>query len=47
MPEEKEVVKTFESEFLEHYLAFGLGGLAKKDTDALVMYKWLENVLET
>jgi len=38
MPEEKEVVKTFESEFLEHYLAFGLGGLTKKDTDALVMY---------
>ncbi len=35
MPEKK---KTFESEFLEHYLAVGLGGLTKKDTDALVMY---------
>lgn len=35
MPEKKE---TFESEFLDHYLAVGLGGLTKKDTDALVMY---------
>lgn len=35
MSAEKE---TFESEFLKYYLAVGLGGLAKKDTDALVMY---------
>ena len=30
--------QTFESEFLENYLKVGLGGLSKKDTEALVMY---------
>jgi phenylpyruvate tautomerase PptA (4-oxalocrotonate tautomerase family) len=29
---------TFESEFLTHYLAAGIGTMAKKDIDALVMY---------
>jgi len=29
---------TFQSEFLQHYLAFGIGALGKRDTDALVMY---------
>jgi phenylpyruvate tautomerase PptA (4-oxalocrotonate tautomerase family) len=29
---------TFESEFLTHYLAQGIGGMSKKDIDALVMY---------
>jgi len=30
--------ETFQSEFLRHYLAFGIGALGKRDTDALVMY---------
>ncbi len=30
--------QTFESEFLDNYLKVGLGGLSKKDTEALVMY---------
>ncbi len=29
---------TFQSEFLKHYLAFGIGALGKRDTDALVMH---------
>jgi phenylpyruvate tautomerase PptA (4-oxalocrotonate tautomerase family) len=29
---------TFESEFLTHYLAQGIGGMTKKDIDALAMY---------
>ena len=29
---------TFQSEFLQHYLAVGIGALGKKDTDALVMH---------
>src|SRR5262245_15555276 len=28
----------FQSEFLKHYLAFGIGALGKRDTDALVMH---------
>lgn len=32
------IVKTFKSEFLEHYMAVSIGALGKKDTDALVMY---------
>jgi hypothetical protein len=28
----------FQSEFLKHYLSFGIGALGKRDTDALVMY---------
>ena len=31
-------VKTFKSEFLEHYMAVSVGALSKKDTDALVMH---------
>ena len=30
--------QTFQSEFLQHYLTFGIGALGKRDTDALVMY---------
>src|SRR5689334_11739959 len=30
--------ESFQSEFLKHYLAFGIGGLGKRDTDALVMH---------
>jgi len=30
--------ETFQSEFLQHYLAVGIGALGKKDTDALVMH---------
>jgi len=31
-------VKTFKSEFLEHYMSVSVGALSKKDTDALVMH---------
>ena len=30
--------ETFQSEFLKHYLTFGIGALGKRDTDALVMH---------
>ena len=30
-------MSTFESEFLENYLKFGLGSMPKSDIDALVM----------
>ena len=30
--------ENFQSEFLKHYLAFGIGVLGKRDTDALVMH---------
>ena len=30
--------ENFQSEFLKHYLAFGIGALGKRDTDALVMH---------
>src|SRR4051794_27101493 len=29
---------TFQADFLKHYLAFGIGALGKRDTDALVMH---------
>ena len=30
--------ETFQADFLKHYLAFGIGALGKRDTDALVMH---------
>lgn len=32
------IAENFQSEFLKHYLAFGIGALGKRDTDALVMH---------
>ena len=32
------ITESFQSEFLKHYLTFGIGALGKRDTDALVMY---------
>ena len=33
---------SFESEFLDNYLKFGLGSMPKADVDALVMFQTLE-----